>query len=408
MKRSNREKNLLIILVIVLVFYGYNQFVTKPLNNTIKEQDVELAQLKQKKDELIQNQNMNAEIEELLSEAKIRVKTLGAALPSQIHQEDVIKYISAIFIENNVNLNNSNYSIVPPKNGYFQTDISIPNVLTAYEKFLEGDTDSITEIKEFKLVNPNDSNKEVDLKQYNESKTGFLNIGLSFEANYEDFKQILNKLDSGAYNCFVKSISLSKMVNTLSDVTVNMQLSFPFYYDSEDLKDLEWELIAEDMGRYNPFLSTISNSVISNSENIVEPTSTDFYININTWLDDAPTVAIQKYPQNNSTIYGDENDSISVKMWFKKENNKYYYKYTVKETMYPVDGSYALFEPLEDNIVLKVNSSPRRNEQDLSGVNLEVYNESGLHFDIHTYQEGQINPRLEVIPHKGTFTLYKH
>jgi len=397
MSKNRHQSKLIMILGLLVVVLLANGYLVKPLKKEVDSKTYDLDTLIQERTQLENNLNAKEKIEDLLTFANTRVMVLGVALPSVVNQEEIIKYHTGLVEEHNIDSSNETYKL---NEVVVQADPnvpSIPYVLNAFDKLLTGEPDLAKEIPPY--IVDEEKNKRVPI--------GDLTINLSFNAKYTDLKALLIALESGKHNAIIRNINLSKEVDTLEKVSGSLTIAYPYYYEGEELEELEWNLLAEDYGRMNPFLEKVKKQVLKDNTNVYDPTTKDFLLSMSSIVSDGPTIGFQKSGSRQSVLYDDVNDRTPVDLWITKDDKGYWYKYHVGNQSYPIDGSLLRFEPQGDNIVIVANSATR-GDQDYSGCLMNIYNTTGLSVEIHTYREKNKNPRLKIGAAEGNFVVYNH
>lgn len=408
MKSKNNQKNLLLLLIVILGVFAVNNYLVNPKMKLLRDKENELKQLANDQLKIENGSDPVSEIQTLLTQARSRVITLGQALPSHINQEEIIKYHAALIETYNIEGNQFAYRWNLEKKKQSDEVMSIPEVLNAFEDYLQGNKDALDSIPVYDAQqDPEKEAKNAGNDENPKDQLGDLTLSIGFRSTYNDFKGLLEAIETGHYTAIVKRISLSKVPDAMSDVTGQLEIMFPYYYDGEELKELEWQLLEEDIGRLDPFLEKVRTQVIKDQQAVHDPTTVDFFMFLKSKVADGPTVGIQKMDMRNTSLYADGNEAIPLELWLVKNENTYQFKYTLASQAYPLDGSWITFEPLEDHIVLKINATERGLE-DKAGCLLKLHNTTDKLLEIHTYYDDPNLSRLEVTAVEGKYVRYEH
>lgn len=343
MKISNREKiYLMVLLVVVLVFFGYKFGYTKysdyKVNLQAEYDSVEAAyedvQFAIKAKSVYEDQmGRNGEI--------VKEKSIGYVY--EIKQENLIVKLDDLFTSNDINVSAISFSDI---------------------------TDLFND--EGEIVNY-DSVKKIDLT-------------FNFSCNYDDLLNFIDEMQLESNKICITNLVIVSGEGGVISGTMNTEF-FAAKNEFTLENDYEWtDLI--DSGKDNPFDSS-SLSTGNYRRNY------DFFLNLKPTSSDLPTVTLQKIGEvNDSALYEDENSAVPITITIMKENGVYKYGYTIGTQTYPANGSYVEFDLAEsDSIGLKIYSVERNSQEDTSGVQITIDNQTDLAFYANIIDDDSIRPR---------------
>ena len=124
---------------------------------------------------------------------------------------------------------------------------------------------------------------------------------------------------------------------------------------------------------------------------------------LNPIFSDNATVIIGKgnNPIRTTYVYDDKNGITDIEIEFYQEGDKYYYRYKAGDESYP--ENYSKGEEFDPGKVLEINvsSKDRVSDDDLSGANATIINNTDMPVNIVYYHEDSKNPRLNISKMEG-------
>jgi type IV pilus assembly protein PilO len=232
---------------------------------------------------------------------------------------------------------------------------------------------------------------------------------LNLEMTYADMKKLLAYIRNHENKLSIEGMQMSS--NLASDT-----VSASFILDFFGLMSYDRELIDTDyFGPFEPKEDSIFNPFEEYGQNfdsgdngesyVAEPD--DFTIFLSSIYADRTTVIL--YDNNdtsqNSYIYADNPQAEPVEFIIDKEGDVFTYKYRTQGDAYPGDfGLGATFEPGEQ-IDIHVYSSEKVDENDNSGINLTINNNTDIPVDIKVDNDDRDNPRFNVESQIGNIRI---
>ncbi len=404
MKLSKREKILISILLIVIAgYFGYKYI---PFDNIFKldKLEAEYSQKKATYEAMSQNIVSTAAFEEKKQALVDEINKTN--ILSDLQQEQLIVFLNTYLSSKNVNANNISFtelSVIPMTTA---VAAKLPKPISSLEAMMN-EINNGKASTENKAVENNktegntsaDTNADTNQAPQNNNaasqdgltvRTMSANVG--FESTYEDMISFIDAIQNSPIDISIVNINTVTAENGLLQGT--MALNFysapkPEGYVEENT-DWMWKDLVQS-GKSNPFKlegGTAFTGTVGNKF--------DFYLSLKPESSDLPTVIVGKAEDKNrlTYVYADSNTMENVSMQFKKENDKYYYRYSTKNGKFPNDGSWLDFTPVGSSISVKVYSSKRNSKADSAGANINIENNSGLKLLFEIEGDDKENPRV--------------
>lgn len=417
MNISNKEKIMLCILGIILVGFGYYNFVYTPQLNSIKEKSSQQSEIEEKYNTTIATINSleDKKIDSKILKAKI---TNGSsAFYPVISEEHIIIELDKLLEDNNLkggitfepivsaqvestekeNLNLAESSIQGIVDKYSSIDKdSKENEITTSNSTSQDTDSSQKSNKSNEIGNSNNSNAESTNQSEKKEKNTvhYLKCAVNFEGTYDGLNKFLNTIGKNEKKIVVNSITLSQ--ESLGGIkgTVNLEIYAIPKIEDELQRYLKWNL-NNTYGKTVPFNTGAATGSVN-----VEKDTTDFIASIKSINSDLPTIMIGKANDSlrNTYAYADSNSKENVEMVLTQDGDKYYYKYKTSMDNFPVnyDGLGAEFIPASKNIVISVLSESRVTSNDLSEIKLKITNKTDRLVNVDISGEDKSNPRVSI------------
>lgn len=390
MKLSNREKVLILILIItVLGYFGIKFLPSSDLFN-LEALREEYNTKNNEYNFMSQNIILKTKYEENLKSLAEEIDNLEVI--SDLDQEKLIVFLNNYFSENNIDANNINFTdaeVVPMNHIATLTEIK---TLSSFEKIIN-DINGTT-VKEESTKNEEDNqvigSELTDNTQQSSLSVRSIMVNITFESTYNDIIKFIDAIQNNHVDMSINNINI---VSTGGDILQGtMIMTFYEVPKPEGFEENNDEWIWKDLvksGKSNPFSS--SSALLT--ENVG---NYDFHMSLYPYSSDLPTITIGKTGDQTRDTYVsvDNNYVVNAGFEFKYEDNKYYYKYEANNKTYPSTG-WQEFSPLsKGNINVKVFSSSRNSDADLSGINISVSNTSGLKVRFDIENDDKSNSRI--------------
>lgn len=427
MKISNKEKIMLYILGIILVGFGYYNFIYSVQVIKIQGKIKSENEIKQKYTSAMETINS-------LDDKKSDVKVLKAKIGDEsisfyptISEEHIIVQLDELLkdsglkgaitfkpivsdsVENSKKEENSlaesslqsivdKYSNIissDEKDGSNNNEIS-NNDNTANDK---SPTDDSAKTNVNNNSNSSTNNSTTSNAKANDSKDKkntiqYLKCEVKFEGTYQALNKMLETIGKNEKKIVVNSIKITQSSLDAINGTIALEIySVPKITDELE-GYLKWEL-NNTYGKSVPFSKGAASGVVdSNKDN------SDFIATIKSINSDLPTIMIGKSNDSLRTtyVYADSNTVENVEMTLTQDGNKYYYKYKTSKGTFPAEynGLGAEFVPVSKNIIISLISEARVGDNDKSNINLKIINKTDKLVEVNISGDDTINPRVKI------------
>lgn len=358
MKVSNKEKNILIILVTILVVVMYYQIPYRKEISKLKG----VKENKLKVEERLTSYKGDIDnIEETEKDIKIlnnKIQDRTMRFYPYIKDEKILLQLDELIKKSKLEVKLSFQQEGKEEKGEGKE--------TSYDSMLKL-------VEEYKKLNKEDKDKKIEFDK------NTLKVNLSFNGTYDNFETFLNDICNGGKTIFVDDIKINSGQGKING-TMNLNFLAIPKITREDEEYDKWPF-SNSYGKSNPFDMQSGNAGISNgtieSNTLVPKDNYDFVMAVRPLSSDLPTLSLGKAQDNSrkTYIYCDSNEEETVDINIEKKEDKYFYKYKSKNGSYPRDYDSAMeFQPMGSEIVLKIFSTKRTDDKDSSSVNLRISN----------------------------------
>lgn len=441
MKLKNSEKRLLAILGVTVIAYlllTYGIFPTLDKNALIQSQ---YDLVNNEYQALKKSQLTNNQLKEVLNRASSQYQSLEKLLPPQIHQEEAILYLTDLAKKHEMTVDAYNFSFsevaevkaVTAEGEPVVEMAPVDQVLSEFQKMINGDQSA--DLQQYKDKIYQAPAEEANLMETYEKDLKYLNVSITLKGNYTKFKNYVSALEAYDHKIIIKQINLTKDTEKTDVVIGALSISYPIYYDEEELKPYDWTYAKEAVNA-NPFdykvftLATVepvitgtgvitggngtSSTAVTGTTgpkptgNTANYTSPDFYMVLKPANSDANTLTIGKSPYRYTALYADNEGVETSTLKIRKSDGKYQYQYGTSLQTYPGDTDWNDFDPAQKGtLILEVHSALRLPANDNAGVLLSISNDSGLPLSVYLYSEDASRPRLTINKVSGKVSVIK-
>lgn len=390
MKLSKREKVLVSILMLAIIVYLGYQFVPFEKVFKLSALEEEYSQKKSTYDSMSQNIILKTNYEKKVQELSDEINSIN--MLSNLDQEKIIVFLNKYLANNKIDANNISFTdaTVAP------IDVTVENKGVREKSSFENIMDTINDSS---ISAANNNEGETDTNQSTSEETNkdvmtvnSISVNVAFESSYSDMLKFIDSIQNNPINIAITN------VNTLSPTgdVIQGTMTLDFYsipkLDGfvEENKDWIWDDLIQS-GKSNPFLLEGGAAFVNSTSN-----SYDFYMSLKPESSDLPTVILGRADDKTriTYVYADSNTMENVELQFKKDNSKYYYKYSTKNSSFPSNGEWLDFTPAGSSICVKIFSSQRNSKVDSAGANISVVNTSGLKVKFEIEDDDKTNPRV--------------
>jgi len=216
-------------------------------------------------------------------------------------------------------------------------------------------------------------------------------VSINFMGGYRQVYDFLYNLETNFRKVYLKSIMLQKN----SDGTLNgvMTLSFPSYWDEYEGRKPFIMTPESESGKASLFDEYIgySTSGQARTEMLKPAPRPDFYITLNSYLNNSAKVFMMNYYNAGSEAIEDKNETVNAQMTLDDADGKYTYSY--KLGSYDIAGETPT-EIKDGKIRMEVLVQPRRSDEDRVSLVLDITNNTGVPFEITVKGDDPSNPRF--------------
>ncbi|WP_069649464.1 hypothetical protein [Caloranaerobacter ferrireducens] len=398
MKLSKREKHLLIILLFTILIAIYYKIVIsdqlKKINDLEQTAKIYRTKVKNVKIELENEVNQDVEYK-ILNE---KIINLSSMLLPEMFQEKIIISIDEMIKKSNISGNILNFSG--------------PNIDTVSEE-RENREDEEYLIKKLveeyydlsKKINKNRKEENENTKadvETKENRVEKMTMDIFYTGRYENLVKFIDLIQNYDKKLLIKNLNIIR--NSDNEISGNIKIDFfavpllNLVYDDFTVWNFE-----DNYGKQNPFYSSKVNTGIGKANESNE-ISYDFAMNVKPYNSDLPTVTLGKTndSQRKTYVYADNPLVEDVEIYFSESEGKYFFKYKTNRDKYPNDfNKWVEFIPLSNSINIIIYTHKRNSENDMSGVNIKLYNETDKRVFIRITGDDLYRPRVNVVGESG-------
>ncbi|APC41496.1 hypothetical protein [Clostridium estertheticum] len=418
MKVTKREQVLIGVLLIVLLCYGFYNFVFLKQSQNIAELKASRDAYSQKWDQAKAKITSENEIKEQYKNLNSKIFNATGMLFPSLEQEKIIVILDKMIKDSNLQAYVLAFSEVSSGNNFVDTTKTVNN---------EDKTKNTTN-KLDKLVNDfnGTSKNETNSKKTNDSKiigAYKMEVTLKFNGVYDELINFIAQVEDYDKKIIIKSITLTGAEG--SEVSGNITLEFYGVPKLNNNDDFKWNY-KKPNGSENPFFQSPTTSPTNNEitakngdktvakdENTVanDNSKSDFVLYAKPKTADLHTVTIEKGKDESklSYIYVDNAGVELVEFYFTQIGTKYFYKYKTSKGTYPKDFSKPIeFVPTGKNIALDIFSQKRGLGSDLSGVNINITNDTDKKVDVDILDDDKNKPRVKILKQIGDISVVRN
>ena len=381
---SDRDKKILYVLAMVVVFYlayqfGYTKLVEKTDEYTqeYRERNAVYSDLSAKNAKLSvykdDTETYNEEYEEIM-----------ASYPAGSSTEELIIYIMKFEEET----------------GLWFSSISLSGESAIYS------------FGDYSSTNPSDSAYIISSDYVGYQAP----ITLTYQCSYNQFKEFLDYLNDYQYRYTIDTVSCSYTDTTAAEnsdgtgtVTGSMQIS-QYYVTGSDRTYNDITLPSVRVGTSNIFASDTFESGVGAYDQTEGATilyNYDLYMILSASTSDMDSVLLGIRNDESSLVSTNKNDVVSATITFTGSDGDYRVSYTVDGTTYP-DSANDLGASIEVDSAINflIESSARTLTTDESGVSLTIVNKTDLAINALVVNDDEETPRFNIASTKGIVNIY--
>lgn len=269
-------------------------------------------------------------------------------------------------------------------------------------------TDNVYNFGQIKSTNPS---SESGVSVYSSDYKGYKTVlTLTYQASYDNFKNLIEYINNYKYKCTIDSMSMS--YNAESDVVSGSLVVSQYAITGKDRVFNNVNINGILSGTGNIFASDIfgGGEIADNINGDKIMSDYDFYISLQPA--DAVASGITVNQKGDLTganaIFSEENERQEFYLRFFEEEGVYYAQYSVGEQQFPAaefeNGS--MFLPGE-YLSFMVLSSQRTGDDDMVAVDATIINDTDMTLNIKIANEDKSNPRFVVKSTSGDVVVYE-
>jgi len=415
MKISNKEKIMLYILGLLIIGFGYYNFVYSVQVAKIEEKMKAENEVKQKYTTTIETIKALDDRKNYANLLKATIGDKSAPFYPAINEEKIITELDTLLKDSGLKGGIEFKPVVadaveaPKKEQSVLGKSSLQGIVDSYNNTTEkndkvsNDASNVGNVANNQKTNTsNDSNannsntnnaKAADGKEQ-KNKVQYMKIQVKFEGAYDALDKFLDKIATNEKKIIVNSIKMSQ--DTLNSLKGTMDLeiySVPKITDELETY-LKWDL-NNTYGKNVPFDKGGATGVTVATKN-----NSDFIATIRGIDSELPTVILGKTNDSLKTtyVYADSNIEENVEMILTQAGDKYYYKYKTSKGTYPAsyDGLGTEFIPMSKNIEINILSEPKVSTNDKANIKLKVVNKTDKLADVNVSNDDVVSPRVKI------------
>ena len=354
-----REFILLALLIIAIEGYFIISYILVPAYDSYVSATDDLAMRKEVLAELKRDFVRKSEMEEEIKKAEEKLAVIQEQLPPYVSQEEVI---------------------------FFLEDVSYLSGLTI-QSIAFHDTDELP----LTVLPPEGTGEKVYTGAAPTPVIVEQKIGINFMGNYQQLYDFLDNVESSFRKVCMKSMTMQK--NNEGLLNGVLTLSFTSYWDDHEGRKPYVMVPTPTPGKASLFdeytgYSTSAQAPVEVQKPAAKP---DFYITLNSYLNNSAKIFMMNYYKSGSEAIEDKNEIVNARMTLNEVNGQYTFSYSL--------GAYDIVEdsPTEikdGKIRMEVLVQPRQSDQDRVGLVLDITNNTSVPFEITVKGDDPSNPRF--------------
>ncbi|MTI48213.1 MAG: hypothetical protein FH761_10250 [Firmicutes bacterium] len=414
MTLSKREKVMIAFLVILIILAGFYIIYFKPQLEEIATLDKEAEALKQRVDITKTNISLTNQVDEKYKKLNEKVNAIVSDFFPSINQEKLIVILDEFINSSDVEAKSMNFT---------ETELTSikesvgNNSSSDYENQIN---DIVGEFKgDVKIVDSNNISKSSSSNNNEQEQKEItlrnMTTTIFFQGNYNDVVEFLSRIEEYNKKIIIKNLNLVKEEEN-NQITGSVILKF-YAVPKLELQDIEYYQWDYDnkYGKDNPFYDnglSKSNGSESDGNNVITVTDGyDFGMWVKPITSDNTTVGVGYYDDKTreTYVYADNIGVEPVKITFKKENNKYLYRYSTSAEAYPKDEEdFQEFDPKGNFISMKIFTNKRNSSNDISGAKVTIDNITDLKLVVDIPDDDEERPRVNIVSGEGDILINRN
>jgi type IV pilus assembly protein PilO len=404
MNISNREKNMLIMALSVLIGVLYFQFGYGALTDNLDKKKQEKVAIETRYNKAMSDIQTLDDRKSNVKKITTKVTEKTATFYPEILQYKLITEVNKLIEDSGIKANLQ----------FEELSVKAIEDLTPKPKYLpSGSTDSLVAAFDGKVLNnPGDNNNSTASTDSSASNNGVtceqmrLNVNIT-SATYDQLKKFILSLENYDRRIFCSKTSIA----TTSETNITGTLALDFFavpkINGADKDYFNWTY-NNVYGSEGLFSKGAANGAYSKSAVEAGAKDTnDFVAFLKSPTSEFSTFRMGRANDKStkSYIYEDKNDTIDVTLELTEKDGKFIYKYKAGNSVMPTSGNGTAFTPNGDKILFKIFSEKRLGTDDVAGIKLKVINNTTKAVDVLVDGDDSSNPRVSVTSEGGTVNV---
>lgn len=376
---SDRDKKLIMFLVAVVIvilayMFGYQKFYEKTT-----EYQNEASRLHTIQRDLIEKTQNRAKYEADTAEYKKVYNSVFANYSSSINQDDALEFLNR----------------VEKITGAWIKGVTFSEATNIYN------------FGQVRSSNPSAGGTAVYNTDYKGWKT---TLTLSYEAEYAQWKQMINYINNYYSKNAIESMSMSYNVE---DGSVTGTISVASYAVTGSDRKYVSPTFSLPVGTDNIFNSSVFDSTrvdLADTTGDYILSNYDYYILLNSANSDVDSCIIGRKNDmsRDSVLTANSNGQLDVTVRFFGTAGSYKVQYSIGDKTYPLTDYNAgvTFEP-GNTLDLLIMSSPRIDSSDTGNINLSLVNNSDMPLNVKICNDDTKSSRVNIKDRTGDITIYQ-
>ncbi len=235
-------------------------------------------------------------------------------------------------------------------------------------------------------------------------------LTLTYAATYEEYKELIDYINTYKYKCTIDSMSAS--YNAETDTVSGTMVVTQYAIVGADRPYSEPYISDPMNGTFNIFNSAVftpgTDADVENGNSIIG--DYDYYMTLQSSKsdDDAIIIGQKDDPTGDSVLSNNGNAMQKVAITFSGEEGDYKVQYQIGNVTYPATAYDAGASFVPGNMLsLLVISSERNGTDDLSGANVTLVNNTDMTLRVKVVNEDENSPRFILDQKSGDIVIYE-
>ncbi len=363
---TTREFLLVVFLIIAIEGYLLYAYILQPAYVEYTSAIVEMVDKQVTLDGLMQDYARKDEMEKEITSLESEIVEIEKQIPSYLSQEEVMLFLESLSAKNRVTLQS----------------ITFANTEDLPLKALKADNeqDMTAAVAASASADP----MPVVTEQL---------VAINFTCSYQDIYSFMKDIENNIRKVSVEVMQISKEDDGM--MAGQMTLSFISYWDDSKGQKPYVMTTEQIPGKTDLFKEYSgygsSGTTGTGSDTIATNVRPDFYLMINSYLNNSSKTMLMNYYNKGSEAAADINGTVTGQMTINGKDGNYTFRYNFGEYNITEDDP---TEIKDGKISMEVLVQPRRSEEDKVGVIMDITNNSDAPFEITVKGDDATNPRF--------------